>query len=252
MAKDEEPGTELVNWEAKLMQEARDVAATERPSIGTLSFRSGILSYEGNEIEGNKMDCIIIASAFENRWYKDAWDPDNIDSPDCFALAMAVDAKMPVMVPHENVINPVNDVCKGCKLNDWGSDPRPNSRGKACKEIRRLAIIPYTGRDMTPDGVSGAEVALAKIPVTSVKHWSNFVNLVGAKYKRPPWAVAANISVKPHVSNQIEVKFEFVAPMPTELLAALNAKRESVIPALMTPYDSKSTDSEPVEDSKKY
>jgi hypothetical protein len=238
-----EESTELVNWEEKMLQEAKDVAAVERPSVGILSFRSGILSYEGNEVPGNNMDCIIVASAFENRLYKGAWDPDNIDSPDCFAIGLAQEGVAPVMSPHDNVAHPENDICKGCKQNEWGSDTsRPGSKGKACKEIRRLALIPYND-ELTVESITGAEVALAKIPVTSVRNWGNFVNMVGAKYKRPPWAVAANISVKPHTKWQLEVSFNFVAPMPTELLGALDAKRQSVLPALMAPYDAKAEES---------
>jgi hypothetical protein len=245
-------GTDLVDWEAKMMQEAKDVAAVERPSVGILSFRGGILTYEGNEVPGNEMPCIIIASAFENRYYIDAWDPDNIESPDCFALGLATEGKVPVMAPHENVLRPLNSTCKGCKMNEWGSDTsRPGAKGKACKEIRRLALIPYK-EDLTAEEITNAEVALAKIPVTSVKHWANFVNFVGAKYNRPPWAVAAKISVKPHAKTQIEVGFEFLAPMPTELLSVLNAKREATVPTMMVPYDSKAESEEAPADSDKY
>jgi hypothetical protein len=155
------------------------------------------------------------------------------------------------MVPHENVLNPINKTCKGCKYNDWGSDPRPGSRGKACKEIRRLALIPYQ-EGLTEEDITNAEVALAKIPVTSVKHWANFVNLVGAKHNRPPWAVAAKISVKPHAKTQIEVGFELLGLMPTELLSVLNAKREATVPVMMVPYDSKAESEEAPADSEKY
>jgi hypothetical protein len=112
-------------------------------------------------------------------------------------------------------------------------------------------LLPYK-EDLTAEDITNAEVALAKIPVTSVKHWANFVNLVGAKYNRPPWAVAAKISVKPHAKTQIEVGFEFLTPMPTELLSVLNAKREATVPVMMVPYDTKAESEEAPADSDKY
>ena len=68
---------DLVNWEAKLAAEANEVATTERPSVSTISLRSGIIQYMGQPVPDNKLECIVLASLHENVIYADAFDPDN-------------------------------------------------------------------------------------------------------------------------------------------------------------------------------
>ena len=126
--------------------------------------------------------------------------------------------------------------CRGCPKNEWGSDPRPGSRGKACKEIRRLAVIPYTDT-LTPENVADTEMAIIKLPVTSVKTWSNYVNKVGASLKRPPWSVITLIKVVPDQKTQFKVLFDCVNAVEPAFLTPLNSKREAVMPALTAPYD---------------
>jgi hypothetical protein len=246
MAKKDET-KELVNWEDKLAAEAKDIAATERPSVSRISIRSGILSYEDTPYPNNTLDCIVVNHAFENRWYDTDWDPDNIVPPRCFALAVAKE----LLAPHENA-DPQAKNCSECPKSKWGSDPRPNSKGKACGEVRRLALIPYMP-DITAEAITQAEIALMNVPVTSVKNWSNYVNRVGAAYRRPPWAVITTIKVVPDQKTQFKVQFDSPKALDDELLAALNAKRDSVVPALMQPYEKPAEPEEGVApDSDKY
>ncbi len=154
------------------------------------------------------------------------------------------------LAPHSNA-NAQAEVCSKCGKNEWGSDPRPNSRGKACKEIRRLAVIPFTDQ-LTPENVAETEMAIIKLPVTSVKNWSNYVNKVGASLKRPPWSVITQIKVEPSQKNQFTVLFDCGGAVDAEFLQALNEKRESVLPALTAPYDPPTEGTEEVSESEKY
>lgn len=241
---DETEGKELVNWEEKLAAEAKDVAATERPSVGTISFRSGVLAYGELIYPNNELDCVVVNQTFENRWYPGDWDPDNIVPPDCFAI----DKDKEALAPHENSERPQAKTCADCELAKWGSDPRPGNRGKACGEIRRLAVIPYDAKNTTVEMITQAEVALMKIPVTSVRNWSNYVNKVGAAHRRPPWAVITKVKVVPDQKTQFKVIFDCPGTLPDDVLSALDAKRQSVIPVLMTPYDKPAAEGEPTED----
>ena len=230
MAKKDET-KELVNWEEKLAGLAKDVAATERPSVSRISIRSGILSYEDTPYPENTLDCIVVNHCFENRWYDTDWDPDNIVPPRCFALAADKDS----LVPHPNA-DAQAKTCAECPKSKWGSDPRPNSKGKACGEVRRLALIPFVP-DITAEAILQAEIALMNVPVTSVKNWSNYVNKVGASYRRPPWAVITTIKVVPDQKTQFKVQFNPLGVLDDELLGALDAKRTSVVPVLTQPYE---------------
>lgn len=216
---------------AELANEAKEASANETPSIGNLSFKSGILAYEGNPLPDNKLDCIVVGTAYERALYDGPYDPNKIKSPVCFAIT----ADGEDGAPHANSLHPQHETCAGCPMNEWGSAGE-GRRGKACKEIRRLALIP-TDKLESPQDIMESELVMAKVPVTSVKNWSNYVHKVSAMFGMPYWAMVSNINLHPHIKNQFEVKFDAVEPIQEmEALEALKKKRGLVESFIMAPY----------------
>jgi hypothetical protein len=236
----------LVNWEEKLAAQATETAAEERPSIANISLRGGQMTYEGQPIPNNTLQCIPIHYAFENRFYAEKWDPNNIQPPSCYALAVS-EANL---APHENVTEAKNETCLGCPMAEWGSS-LSGGRGKACSEIRRVLVMPAL-KELTPETIAKAEIAMIRVPVTSVRSWSNFVNTCAASAKRPPWAMFATITVVPDARTQFKMSFEAAAKVDVELLAALEARREQLEKVLLAPYGAVSDKQEPTKDSGKY
>lgn len=222
--------TELVNWQDKLAKEAKEVAALERPALSQISTRAGQLVYQGTPIPGNKLPCIVIASAFENRYYDKAFDPNKREAPKCFALSLNGED----MVPHPDVPQPQAPTCGECPLYKWGSDPK-GGKGKACKQVRRLALIP--AQAAVQGNVRTAEIALISIPVTSAKNWANYVNNAAAEYSRPPWALITEISTQPDAKSQFQIKFTTTGLVGDEFLGDIQKRMESVQQILLTPYD---------------
>ena len=221
---------------ARLAQQAKDVAAKERPAIGKISLRAGVLSYGGNSMPGNKMDAIIIATGYRNVWYAGAFDPDNVVSPNCFALSLSDEN----MVPHANVIEPVNATCEGCKYNEWKS-AGGNSKGKACKQTRRLVMLPGSVvTDANPgETIRSAELAVMDLPVTSVRNYSTFVNALAASAGVPPHAAICQISVVPDVKTQFKVKFQPMSVVPTEeILLAIESRLAGAETIAIEPFES--------------
>jgi hypothetical protein len=230
---------EIVNWEEKLAAEAKAVATLERPSLTSVSLRSGVMSINDVAVPGNKLDCVVIASVFEHQYFAKPYDPNNITAPDCFALSLTGKD----MVPHDDVPEKQSTICANCGKFQWGSDPKPNSKGKACKEKRRLAILPAAS---LKDGeVLKAEMATMTLPVTSVRNWGNYVNSVAAEFGRPPWAMLTEISVHPHMKNQFEVKFQARGVVSDGYLSDLNKRAIGAADTLMTPYDMSTWGQEP-------
>jgi hypothetical protein len=131
---------EVVDWEEEMMRQAQAVAAIERPKVGQISTRAGVLSYQGVAIPGNKMNCIVVAGIYERDYFPGKFDPANIQTPACYAFSE--DGQD--MVPHESIPKPINVDCDSCPYNEWGSDTNsPSKRGKLCKEIRKLALVAY-------------------------------------------------------------------------------------------------------------
>lgn len=194
----------MVHWEKQMEEQAARSAAIEERALGGgnfISIRGGQLSYRGAKIPDNKMRVVILASVFENQYYGDReFDPDNPSSPVCYSFSE--DGKQ--MVPHEASPEKQCDACKDCGWMEFGTAKR--GRGKACKEVRRIAMI--TEGDL--ENIEDAMVAYLKVPVTSVKSWAGYVNQISSTLKRPTFGVITEIGVVPDPKNQLSVTFRFV------------------------------------------
>jgi len=223
---------DLVNWDERLAVQATDAAASERPAVSKISLRAGVMSYMDSPIPDNNLDCIVLASCIEHVWYDSDFDPDVITPPACFALA-SLGTGDSAIVPHEVVPSPVHENCGGCPKFEWGSG---KGRGKACSSRRRLALIPATALD-NPDTIAAAEIAVLGVPVTSVKKWGTYVNVLSSSFQRPPWAMVTNISAAPHPKTMFTVNFKAVRKVESEVLAALEQSIDNATNIIFQPFD---------------
>lgn len=223
-------GKSLVQWQERLAQEA-NIAAGIEENVGQggsfISTRGGRLAFNGAEIPGNKMNVIVIDHILENHMFAGRYDPDTPQSPVCFAFGTNEDE----MKPHEKSSEPQHDICRGCPMNEFGT--ADTGKGKACKNIRRLAII----TEDQLDNIEDAQVAYLKIPVTSVKGWAGYVRQLSSTLQRPPFGVITEISIVPDSKSQFKVQFKLVETIDdADMFEALFAKRDIVKNEIAFPY----------------
>jgi hypothetical protein len=219
-----------VNWEERLAKMAEDIAEQEGPSSGSfIGTRGGQLSYQGNPIQGNLLDVIIADFIFENQYYEDDFDPNTPASPVCYAFDWNEDD----LAPHPQSAKPQASKCSDCAHNQWGSDPK-GGRGKACKNTRRLGLIP--AKPLTEEALRKGAVAYLKLPVTSVKGWSSYVRTLAIVHKRPTWSVVTRIGTVPDPKTQFKITFEHVLDVPEELLPICEARAKEVSSVIDFPY----------------
>jgi hypothetical protein len=222
-------GKELVNYEELLAGMAVQQATLERPSGSTISTRSGVLSYNGQPCPQNKLDCIIIASVHSNTFYEGAWDPNNLTSPVCFAYSEDGEG----MAPHPASAKPQHENCDTCPQNQWGSAGE-GKKGKACKNGRVLALIPA---DTQPEAVPTAEIAILRPPVTSVKNYQTYVQLLAAKFHRPPLGVITTVGTVPDVKSQYKVTFEDKGPLDVSIIKPILERVPAATETCQKVYD---------------
>lgn len=214
------PNNPLNSWSDELAQFAAEFKATEAtqaPAGGFISTRGGRLTYAGGEIPGNRMEVVILDSILEYHLYGEHFNADHITSPICFAFGR----NEAEMRPHPNSAKPQCDSCANCPKNQFGTAEL--GKGKACKNIRRLAIIPVEGLE----DVDKAVVAFLKIPVTSVKAYSGYVQQITGTLKKPPFAVVTEISLVPDPKTQFRFQFRLVEELDDQtLIRALIEKRK--------------------------
>lgn len=219
-----------VAWADRLAADAKEIAQRERPSISQISLRAGQMTYQKQPVPGNKLIVVVVSQAFENKYFTNKFDPNKYEAPPCYALSLTGEA----MAPHEDAKDPQSDSCATCEKNKWGSAGN-NSKGKACKEVRRLALIPAAS--LNDGNITTAEMAVMSIPVTSARNWANYVNAIAAEYSRAPWGMLTEVSAHPDARTQFQVKFEAKGIVNDEFLPQIYKRIESANAILMTPYD---------------
>jgi len=241
------PGTALVNWEERLAAMAKQSVATESSvtSGAFISTRAGQLSYNGTPFVGNKVDAVVVDAVLENTYFGSRFDPDNPASPQCYAFGRGEEGEE--MVPHDKSPDPQHPTCKGCPQNEFGS--ADNGKGKACKNIRRLALIPASPLDA--NALSKSDVAYLKVPVTSVKGWATYVRTLEALQHRPPLGVVTQISCQPHPKDQFHVVFDHKLNLSNDLLSAVGPRYDVIREGIMFPYAEASTSAAPAKSAPK-
>lgn len=227
----DEEGKSVVNYDEELAKMAKAATKVERPETSNIGTKAGVLTYNGDPIPGNKLDCIIIASTHVNLYYEDKYDPNDPKNPVCFAYCEDPDED--VMAPHPASSKPQAETCADCWANRWNSDPE-GGRGKACKNSRRLALIPAS---TTPEDIPSAEVAALNLPVTSGKGWGTYVNKIAQLFARPPLGLITQIGTVPDVKSQFKITFVNQALVGNEMLPGLFEKAKLARPMLEKVYD---------------
>lgn len=224
--------TAIVNWQEKLAAMSGEAAAAEVMTGKFASTRAGVLKINDQAMPNNELPCVIVDSIYENHYYAESFNANNITSPVCFAFGRNKDG----MAPHADCLTPQNDSCDGCPLSAWGTAPN-GGRGKACKEIRRLALIPADALK-DPSKIGAAQIVYLRVPVLSVKNWSGYVNTLAATLKVPPFAVMTRVYFTPDAKSQFAINFDLVGRITDdEVLAALYEKREQVQKQIAFPYE---------------
>jgi len=216
-------------------------AAVEKP-VGlnkSISIRGGILSIDDTPVPDNELDVVVLCAVHENQMFDGPFNPNSPQVPMCYSFGDP-DAEDPeaTMVPHEKAKQPQDEGngCAGCWANEMGS--ADVGRGKACKNVRRLAVVTSDALDSAAD-LEVAEVRTLKVPVMSVKGWASYVrSKLSEELNRPAWGVVTTIKVVPDAKSQFKITFQFkeLINFDQDLYDALKSKIREVTPNLIAPY----------------
>jgi len=212
---------EITKYDAELAELAKLNVQAEK-STGGVSFiatSGGTMKYQDNPIAGNTLDVVIISSPIERLYYTARYDPTNSAPPVCFALGSSATGLAPSPLSE----TPQSTSCDTCPKNQWGSSTN-GGKGKACSEKRRLFLVTADSIN-TAEDVELAEVAALRVPVTSVKGYSTYVQTIASTLKRPLAAIVTKISLVPDAKTQFKIVFHFVKALDDmAVIKALIAK----------------------------
>lgn len=150
--------------------------------------------------EADELRLVIVDFTNVNNFYEGAYNKDAIVPPACFAINPIIVN----MVPSDNSPVKQSDACQGCPMNEFGSD----GNGKACKNIRRLAVLPPDAEDDTP-------LWILDTSATANKSFDAYVRGVAQKFGVMPVGVTTLVTFDPSVDYP---SLRFSEPEPNENL----------------------------------
>lgn len=229
-------------WAGRLAEYAQETQQNEVVGGQFFSTRSGILSFGGTPIPGNTMDVVVVGSLFENVYYPEKFNAEKVKAPLCYAFSLDGNG----MVPHDRAAEQQSAECKTCKWNAWGSGD--GGRGKACKNMRRLGLLPISALK-TPQETERGTLGYLRVPVTSVKHWSAHAQRLAAS-GIPPFAAVTRVTLKPDPKTQIRMEFDLIRVIQEATqLEALHKRFQLEKTAIAFPYPDREDDPAPAGDA---
>lgn len=220
---------ELANYDEMLAAMAKKATAIEKPTTSNVGTKAGILTLNGDPVgPDNKLSVIVIASTHANLYYEGKYDENNPTNPVCYAYSEDGEN----MAPHPKSSKPQHTDCATCQWNQWES--AATGRGKACKNTRRLALIPA---DTTVEDLKTAEIATMQLPVTSVKIWAQYVNKLSTLFARPPLGVYTTIGSVPDRDTTFKLTFLNGPLVDVSMIMPLVQKAEAVQELLERVYE---------------
>jgi transposase len=226
----------MPDWERKLLALTKTTVEAARAPGQFFGTKSGVLTFNKIPLNNNEMEVLITAQVFDNSYYPRPYDADKIESPDCFALARATpDVPNPVMVPSPNSFDIQNHDCASCPKAKFGTATTGTKKGKACRNMRRLSVIPAA---VLRDGEAArkAPAGFIRLAVYSVKEWQQYVGEL-AKVHRSPHTVVTKMKLVPDVKAQHKFVFSFVSDITDRgVLEAVTIRNEMDEADMMVPY----------------
>jgi hypothetical protein len=236
MATKKSTSTSLTLWEKKMADSVTKQAASEKSStFKSISIQGGVLSVDDSPVDNNELLAVVLASAHENCYYNVAYDANKPAIPVCFAFS-EVDGPEENMAPHEDSTDKQSENCASCDFNVMGS--AEVGKGKACRNIRRLAVMTADGLESV-EALEEAEVRMLKVPVMSTKGWATYVKeKLAGEIQRPTWGVVTKIKVVPDRKAQFKVTFAFdeMVNFDAALFEAMEKKIKNASDSLIAPY----------------
>lgn len=167
---------------AELLAMARRVSA---PSSNKISTKGKLFSLPDGKSSPGPLNVVILDFVAVNSFYEGIYNPQNKAPPACFAVGTDLDA----MVPSASAPKPQGMNCNDCIKNSWGSGQ--GGRGKACKNTRRLIVVP-------PDFTKDTVPMTLYISPTGLKGWDAYIRRIVVEHTSRPIDVVTTISFDPN------------------------------------------------------
>ena len=215
-----------VSYQEQLAQESANIAnQIQQPGGDRIRYSKAnqLVLPDGSEVD--EIEGVILSFVSMNLFYDRDYDKNNPIPPACFAIHQQPSLLTPS--PNSPVIQVKNAGCNACPNNQFGS----RGKGKACKNTRQYAFIPY---EALASGES--DIWIGSVPVMSVRAFDSYVQLLATRHKTVPIGVKTLLSMDKE-ADYASPRFKVVSPLDESDLKAAMELRQTALTRLMTEPD---------------
>ncbi len=116
-----------------------------QPLSNKISTSGKLFTLPSGESHPGPLRAVILDFVWFLAHYPDSWNPDDPGEPDCWAIGRDT-PESGYLTAHHDVQTPHAVSCATCPNNQWASG---KGNAKACKNGRRLALVPPDATDAT-------------------------------------------------------------------------------------------------------
>jgi len=157
------PKNALADLQKEIRAELEAASRTiDPPSNFKISTKGKVFTLPDGTSSRGPLEAVILDYRTVHNYYKGAYNPQAPEAPSCFAISKEVEG----MKPSVNAADPAHENCAECPFNQWKS--APTGKGKACKNIRRLALVPVGAN-------SDTRPMIIDVSPTALKYFDGFV-----------------------------------------------------------------------------
>jgi len=188
----------LVSIQEKMAQELAALAGRTAPGGGDKIQVKDKMFHLPDGSTAASLDVVIVDFMGVNNFYEGTYNPKAIVPPTCFAIGQVIST----MAPSDNSPVKQSDECASCPMNQFGS----NNAGKACKNMRRVAVLPPDADDDTP-------LWVIDVSPTGLKSFDGYVRSAASKFGSLPIGLITTITLDESVDYP---SLRFGNPQPNE------------------------------------
>ncbi len=188
-AKEKEVIEETPNLPVNLEDQIKKELEAQKKHLGALpsnkiATKSKQFTLPDGQSSPGPMEAVVLDYAWFMVNYPGVYNSNNPQQPNCFAVGRE-NPDGGELKPHESAADPQHADCKDCPKNEWGS--APTGKGKACKNQRRLILLP-------PNADADAEPMTLYVSPGALKNFDSYVSRLAAEHSMLPVQVITEIS----------------------------------------------------------
>jgi hypothetical protein len=220
---------ENTNLPVNIEDQIRKSLEAQKGQLGSLP--SNKIATKGKEFtlpDGQSSPGPLEAVVLDFVWfmvnYPGVYNSNNPQQPNCFAIGRD-NPDGGSLKPHESSAEPQHENCRECPKNQWKSAPSGN--GKACKNQRRLVLLP-------PNAGEDSEPMTLYVSPGALKNFDAYVARLQNEHGILPVQAITEISFD---KNQSYPSLQFAFKAKHDNLNLFWAKREQAQALLMRPLE---------------